>query len=73
MNQVKLSSKNQIVFPKEARQALRLKSGDQLLVTVIGNVAIVTPKPKKFSQALKGRGKDLYPPDYLEKERASWS
>ncbi|MFQ5702055.1 MAG: AbrB/MazE/SpoVT family DNA-binding domain-containing protein [Acidobacteriota bacterium] len=31
---VKLSSKHQIVVPREAREALDLKPGDRLLVTV---------------------------------------
>ena len=31
---VKLSSKHQIVVPREAREALGLKPGDRLLVTV---------------------------------------
>ena len=30
----KLSSKNQIVIPKEARQAMGVKGGDELLVVV---------------------------------------
>ena len=31
---VKMSSKHQIVVPREAREALGLKPGDRLLVTV---------------------------------------
>lgn len=31
---VKMSSKNQIVVPKEAREALGLRSGDRLVVSV---------------------------------------
>ncbi len=31
---VKMSSKNQIVVPREAREALGLRPGDRLLVTV---------------------------------------
>lgn len=31
---VKMSSKHQIVVPREAREALALKAGDRLLVTV---------------------------------------
>jgi AbrB family looped-hinge helix DNA binding protein len=32
MGEAKLSSKNQIVVPREAREALKLKAGDKLLV-----------------------------------------
>ena len=67
-----LSSKNQIVIPKEAREALGLKAGDKLLVVVHGKTLTVLPRPKSFAKALKGLAKGLYPPDYLEKERASW-
>lgn len=32
----RLSSKNQIVIPKEAREAMHVKGGDELLVVVKG-------------------------------------
>ena len=72
MAEVKLSSKNQIVIPREVRAALRLKSGDRLLLVVRADTAILLPKPKKYSRAVIGMGKGVYPPDYLEKERESW-
>ncbi|MBF8302606.1 MAG: hypothetical protein HW396_887, partial [Candidatus Dadabacteria bacterium] len=34
MYEAKLSSKNQIVITREARNALRIKAGDKLLVVV---------------------------------------
>ncbi|HKM81142.1 MAG TPA: AbrB/MazE/SpoVT family DNA-binding domain-containing protein [Candidatus Acidoferrum sp.] len=72
MAEATLSSKNQIVIPREARKALGLKPGDKLLFTVMGDRLIVIQKPKSFAAALRGLGRGLYPPDYLEKERASW-
>jgi len=72
MSTAKLSSKNQIVIPREARQALKVKSGDELLVVVRGEHLIMMKRPKSFAAALRGLAKDLYPPDYLEKERQSW-
>jgi antitoxin ChpS len=72
MVEATLSSKNQIVVPKEAREALGIKAGDKLLVTVHGNRLIVFERPKSFSAALRGLGRGLYPKDYLKKERASW-
>lgn len=71
-NEVKLSSKNQIVVPREARRALRLKAGDRLLVVVRGDTVILLRKPKSYSEALRGIARDLYPADYLESERKSW-
>ena len=67
-----LSSKNQIVIPKEAREALGIKPGDKLIVVVHGQTLTVLPKPKSYAKALRGLAKGLYPSDYLEKERASW-
>lgn len=69
---LKLSSKNQIVLPKEAREAMRVKGGDELLVVVKGNLTLLMPKPKSYSEALSGKGKGVYPADYLKKERRSW-
>jgi AbrB family looped-hinge helix DNA binding protein len=71
--EAKLSAKNQIVIPKEAREALGVKAGDKLLIVVGGNGVIVLQKPKSFAKALKGLAKGVYPPDYLKKERASWN
>ena len=72
MAEAKLSSKNQIVIPREARKALGLKAGDRLLVVVRGDQVILLPKPKKYSEAVRGIAKELYPPAYLRKERESW-
>ena len=72
MAHLKLSSKNQIVLPKEAREAMKVKGGDSLLVVVKGNITILMPKPKRYADALAGLGKGVYPKDYLKKERRSW-
>ena len=67
----KLSSKNQIVIPKEARQAMGVKGGDELLV-VKDDLTLVMPKPKRYAKALQGLAKGTYPADYLKRERRSW-
>jgi len=72
MAEATLSSKNQIVIPREAREALKLKAGDKLMVVVRGNSVIVRRKPESFSAAIRGIGRGLYPKDYLKKERKSW-
>jgi AbrB family looped-hinge helix DNA binding protein len=73
VSEVKLSSKNQIVVPREARSALKLKPGDILLAVVRGDTLILMSKPQKHSKAIRGMGKGLYPEDYLKKERESWT
>lgn len=72
MAEAKLSSKNQIVIPREAREALGLKPGDSLLVDITKYGITLTPKPKNWEKAIRGLGKGLYGPDYLKKEREDW-
>ena len=72
MNEVKLSTKNQIVIPREAREALGVKAGDRLLVVVQGETVVLLPKSKKYARAIAGIGKGLYPQDYLSTERENW-
>lgn len=68
----KLSSKNQIVLPKKAREAMGVKGGDELLVVVKDGLTIVMPKPKRYARALRGLAKGTYPPDYLKREHRAW-
>lgn len=68
----KLSSKNQIVIPKEARKAMGVKGGDELLVVVKDDLTLVMPKPKQYARTLRGLAKGTYPSGYLKRERRSW-
>jgi antitoxin PrlF len=72
MAEVTLSSKNQIVIPREAREALGLKAGDKLLVSVQDGKVIIMERPASYPDAIRGLLKGVYPPDYLKKERESW-
>jgi AbrB family looped-hinge helix DNA binding protein len=72
MREVKLSSKNQIVIASDIRDALGVKAGDRLLVVPRGNTVILLRKPRRYSKAIAGTGKDLYGSNYLAKERESW-
>ena len=68
----KLSSKNQIVIPKEARQAMGVKGGDELLVVVKDDLMLIMRNPKRYAKALQELAKGIYPTDYLKRERRSW-
>ena len=68
----RLSSKNQIVIPKQARQAMGVKSGDELLVVVKDDLTLVMPKPKRYARGLKGLAKGTYSSHYLKRECRSW-
>jgi len=73
MAEAKLSAKNQIVIPREAREALQLKPGDKLLVVPCGNRIIILEKPQSFSKAIRGLARGMYPKGYLKKEREEWA
>ena len=68
----KLNSKNQIVIPKEARQAMGVKDGDELLVVVKDDLIIVMSNPKRYVKPMQGLAKGAYPSGYLKRERRSW-
>jgi AbrB family looped-hinge helix DNA binding protein len=72
MSEATLSSKNQIVIPRQAREALQVKAGDKLLVVVRGDRVIVLQKPDDHGSAILGLGAGVYPKGYLKKERKSW-
>jgi AbrB family looped-hinge helix DNA binding protein len=72
MVEATLSSKNQIVIPREAREALGVKPGDKLVVVVRGKRAIVLQKPNSHHAAIRGMARGLYSRSYLRKERQSW-
>jgi AbrB family looped-hinge helix DNA binding protein len=72
MTEATLSAKNQIVIPREAREALGLKPGDKILVLVRGGRVLVLQKPKSYHAAIRGLAGGAYPKDYLQKERQSW-
>jgi len=73
MAEATLSSKNQIVIPKEAREAMGLKPGDKLLFTVHTGIITLMKRPAKFHEAIRGLARGIYGDDYLKKERASWN
>jgi AbrB family looped-hinge helix DNA binding protein len=73
MSLATLSAKNQIVIPRDAREALGVKAGDKLLVVVRGDKVIVLQRPTAHHAAIRGLAASLYPSGYLKKERDSWT
>jgi AbrB family looped-hinge helix DNA binding protein len=67
-----MSAKNQIVIPREAREALQLKPGDKILVLVRGGKVLMLQKPRSYHMAIRGIARGVYPKSYLKKERDSW-
>jgi AbrB family looped-hinge helix DNA binding protein len=72
MTEATISSKNQIVIPREVRDALGVKAGDKLLVVVRGATVIMLQKPKSHRAAIRGLARGGYSRNYLRKERRSW-
>ncbi len=73
MTEVKLSSKNQVVIPREARDALHLQAGSRLKVVVRGDMVILLPVTGSYEAGIAGLGRGLYETNYLVAERKSWS
>ena len=67
-----LSTKNQIVIPREAREALGLKPGGKVLFIVRSGRVLVLRKPKSYHVAIRGLARSAYPKTYLQPERQSW-
>ena len=72
MAEATLSSKNQIVIPREAREALQLKPGDKLLIRAHGSKILILEKPKSYRKAIRGLMRRGYGKLYLRKERDRW-
>lgn len=68
----KISTKNQIVIPKSARQGMAVKAGDELIVETINGVTVLVPKPNKISKHLRGLATGLFDKGYLSTQRSSW-
>ncbi len=75
MTTVKLSSKNQVVIPKEARDALSVSAGDEILLVPKGDRVIIVAKGKDVVGALAGSGQKAFARSrrHLRGERASWT
>ena len=72
MKEATLSAKNQIVIPREAREALQVKPGDKLTVIVRGEKVMILRKPKSHHAAIRGLARGVYSKAHVQRERGSW-
>ena len=74
MTTVKMSSRNQIVIPKQGREHLGIAPGDELLVIQRRGGMLLVAKPQDLVASLRGSGNGAYGDvdKYLKKERRSW-
>ena len=73
---IKISSKYQIVIPREAREKLNLKVGDRLIIKANNEKIIIYPQPKSYAKYSLGLGKETWrgidATEYVKKERETW-
>ncbi|HUE97329.1 MAG TPA: AbrB/MazE/SpoVT family DNA-binding domain-containing protein [Longimicrobiaceae bacterium] len=72
---MKLSSKHQIVIPREAREKLGLRAGDHIHVRVEGDRIVMEKAAADPVSELEGLFEGAYGDDsdrYLREERGSW-
>jgi len=73
---VKVSSRNQISLPSEARKNLGIKPGDRLLVEVQDSVLVLIPQPEDYVVAMAGLHREVWEgvdtEAYLNEERDAW-
>jgi AbrB family looped-hinge helix DNA binding protein len=77
MASVKVSTRNQIVIPSEARARLGIGAGDRLDVTIEGHAMVLRKRPTRSSDRLDGlaAGQGWYEPDpvaYVRALRDEW-
>lgn len=78
MEIVKLSSKNQIVIPRQVRRELSVGAGDRLRVYKLDDGrAIIAKVVAEHTSTLRGVGKDVWEKlggtrKYIKQERSSW-
>lgn len=76
MTIVKMSSKNQIVVPREVREELRLRPGDELVFDIQDGEVLFLRRPKSYADFGTGLGKHVWKgvdaTEFVRKERATW-
>jgi len=75
MQETLISTKYQVVIPKNVRKSMSLKPGQKLYVYMADNQIVLTQKnnwPEDHLAALKGLWKNIHATNFLKSERDSW-
>ncbi len=75
---VTLGERNQVTLPKDARRALGVQPGEQLLVVVENQRVYLLPKVENWTDYIYGLGKDMWADlgggeKFLQEERAAYA
>jgi AbrB family looped-hinge helix DNA binding protein len=73
----KVSSRGQVVLPREIRHRFDIKQGDVILFVLEGDAVRLFPKPESYADYTRGLGKEMWAKlgggeRFLHEERASW-
>lgn len=72
----KLSSKYQLVIPKELRQYAHLKSGDKVVMGGFMGRVIISPQPRSYTDYMQGLHKNVWAEvnvdQYIKELREGW-
>ena len=55
-----MSRNNEIVVPREAREKLHLKAGEQFLVLCEEDLIVLIPKPRSFVEKMAGLHREVW-------------
>jgi len=73
---VRVSGKYQVVIPKKIREALNISKGDELVVSVKDGQILMRPKPKNYTEYMRGLHKEVWrdveAAEYIAEERKAW-
>lgn len=73
---VRVSRKHQVVVPREAREALGVRAGDELVVDVEKGKVMIKARPKSYARYMLGLHRNVWKgvkaEEYVKKEREAW-
>ena len=71
----RLSTKYQLVVPREVREALDLQPNDSVLFLIEGDSVYMRSRPKSFTDMLDGLHSHVWnnTDEWLQKERSTWN
>jgi len=76
MVSVKVSTKQQISLPSDARRRLGIKAGDRLTVEVVEDTLVLRLRPERPSERMAGIGRHIWdgvdPVERIRKMRDEW-
>jgi len=73
---VKVSSKYQVVIPKDIRERFGVEEGEEMIVDIEDKKIVMKKAPTRLVDMMKGLHrevwKDIIAEKYIDKERESW-